>query len=102
MEVKGTARQSDGVFAVKERCVVCHNTVIYITTMLYCSMDNFRRTLLSYYAIFNEIFLGVSIYKARLAGRGYLHLLRPLTSNRFDANRPEFEAAFCRTRSTLI
>lgn len=52
MEVKGTAQESDGVFVVKEHRVLCHNTVIYIPTMLYCSMNNFRQTLLSYIAIF--------------------------------------------------
>lgn len=30
MEVKGTAQESDGVFAVKERCVVCHNIYCYL------------------------------------------------------------------------
>ncbi len=48
MEVKGTAQESDGVFVVKEHRVVCHNTIIYISTMLYCSMANFKTTLLGY------------------------------------------------------
>lgn len=48
MEVKGTAQESDGVFVVKEHHVVCHNSNTYISTMLYCSMANFKTTLLGY------------------------------------------------------
>lgn len=43
MEVKGTAQESDGVFVVKQHWVVCHNTITYISTMLYRRMANFSK-----------------------------------------------------------